>query len=108
MKHRMYNEAVDHWMLAGDDEDAVDAVEQVSSDLLEQCELMVLTGLAAKLPPHLADERPRLQANLAWANVLLRRAVAVADALQLAEDNLDLWTMTKATTSVVNWTCSAW
>lgn len=90
MKHRMYNEAVDHWMLAGDDEDAVDAVEQVSSDLLEQCELMVLTGLAAKLPPHLADERPRLQANLAWANVLLRRAVAVADALQLAEDNLDL------------------
>ena len=90
MKHRMYNEAVDHWMLAGDDEDAVDAVEQVSSDLLEQCELMMLTGLAAKLRPHLADERPRLQANVAWANVLLRRAVAVADALQLAEDNLDL------------------
>ncbi|BBZ55864.1 serine/threonine-protein kinase [Mycolicibacterium phocaicum] len=89
-KHRMYNDAVDHWLAAGDDEQAVDAVEQVSPDLLEQCELMELIGLAAKLPPNLAEERPRLQANLAWANVILRRPAAVADALQLAEDNIDL------------------
>ncbi|WP_155930284.1 serine/threonine-protein kinase [Mycolicibacterium sp. CBMA 234] len=90
MKHRMFNEAVDHWTLAGDHEQAIDAVEQASTDLLEQCELLMLTGLAAKLPPHLADERPRLQVNLAWANVLLRQPTAVSDALQLAEDNVDL------------------
>ena len=49
---------------------AVDAVEQVSPDLLEQCELMALIGLAAKLPPHLAEERPRLQTNLASQLIL--------------------------------------
>jgi len=90
MKHRMYNEAVDHWTYAGDDEQAVGAVELVSSDLLEQCELMTLTGLAGKLLPQLAEERPRLQTDVAWANVILRRPVGVADALQLAEDNIDL------------------
>ena len=32
--------------------------------------LMALIGLAAKLPPHLAEERPRLQTNLASQLIL--------------------------------------
>jgi ATP/maltotriose-dependent transcriptional regulator MalT len=89
LKHQMLSQAVDHLMLAGDERQAVDAVEQASGDLNEQSEMSMLTGLAAKLPAQHADVRPRLQVNLAWANVLLRRPAALLDALRLAEEGID-------------------
>src|ERR1700758_5455740 len=88
-KHRMLNQAVDHLILAGDARQAVDAVEQAAGDLNEQNQMSTLIGLAAKLPAQHADARPRLQVDLAWANVVLHRLAAVADALRLAEAAID-------------------
>jgi ATP/maltotriose-dependent transcriptional regulator MalT len=89
LEHQMLSQAVDHLILAGDAAQAVDAVEQASGDLNEQNQLTTLIGLAAKLPPQHADARPRLQVNLAWANLVLRRAPALLDALRLAEIGVD-------------------
>src|SRR6201993_67813 len=89
LEHQMLSQAVDHLILAGDAQQAVDAVEQAASDLNEQNQLTTLIGLAAKLPAQHADARPRLQVNLAWANLVLRRAAALLDALRLAEIGID-------------------
>src|SRR6201993_92609 len=88
-EHQMLSQAVDHLILAGDERQAVDAVEQASGDLNEQSQMTTLIGLAAKLPAQHADARPRLQANLAWANMVLRRAGPLLDALRLAEIGID-------------------
>ena len=48
-----------------------------------------MIGLAAKLPARLAGARPRLQVDVAWANVVLHRLAAVEDALRLAELGID-------------------
>ena len=85
----MLSQAVDHLILAGDARQAVDAVEQAAPDLNEQSQMSTLIGLAAKLPAQLADARPRLQVDLAWANVVLHRLAAVEDALRLAELGID-------------------
>ncbi|MDT5283364.1 MAG: serine/threonine-protein kinase PknK [Mycobacterium sp.] len=88
-KHDMLNQAVDHLILAGDARQAVDAVEQAATDLMEQSQMSTLIGLAAKLPAQHADGRPRLQVDLAWANVVLHRLAAGDDALRLAEVGID-------------------
>jgi ATP/maltotriose-dependent transcriptional regulator MalT len=88
-EHQMLSQAVDHLILAGDAQQAVDAVEQAAPDLNEQSQMSTLIGLAAKLPAKLAYDRPRLQVDLAWANVVLHRLAAVEDALRLAEAGLD-------------------
>ncbi len=88
-KHDMLNQAVDHLILAGDARQAVDAVEQAAADLMEQSQMNTLIGLAAKLPAQYADGRPRLQVDLAWANVVLHRLAAAEDALGLAEVGID-------------------
>jgi ATP/maltotriose-dependent transcriptional regulator MalT len=90
LKHDMLSQAVDHLILAGDEREAVDAVEHASADLNEQSEMSMLIGLAAKLPAQHADIRPRLQVNLGWAKVILRRPAALMDALRLAEESTDL------------------
>jgi serine/threonine-protein kinase/serine/threonine-protein kinase PknK len=87
--HQMLSQAVDHLILAGDAQQAVDAVEQAAGDLNEQSQMSMLIGLAAKLPAQHADMRPRLQVHLAWANVVLRRLAEVQDALGLAEAGID-------------------
>ncbi len=87
--HQMLSQAVDHLILAGDAQQAVDAVEQAAGDLNEQSQMSMLIGLAAKLPAQHADMHPRLQVHLAWANVVLRRLAAVQDALGLAEAGID-------------------
>ena len=51
--------------------------------------MSTLIGLAAKLPAQHADARPRLQVDLAWANVVLHRLAAVEEALRLAEAGID-------------------
>ncbi|MBO0864887.1 MAG: protein kinase, partial [Mycobacterium sp.] len=89
IEHHMLSQAVDHLILAGDATQAVDAVEQVAPDLNEQSQMRTLIGLAAKLPAQHADARPRLQVDLAWANVVLHRLPAVEDALRLAEAGID-------------------
>ena len=89
LKHEMLSQAVDHLLLAGDEREAVDAVEAASGDLNEQSQLSTLIGLAAKLPAQHADTRPRLQVNLAWANITLRRLTPLFDALRLAEAGID-------------------
>src|ERR1700739_781773 len=88
-EHQMLNQAVDHLILAGDAAQAVDAVEQAAPDLNERSQMSTLIGLAAKLPAQHADARPRLQVDLAWANVVLHRLAAVEDALRLAELAID-------------------
>jgi serine/threonine-protein kinase PknK len=89
LKHEMISQAVDHLILAGDERQAVDAVEQASGDLNESSQMSTLIGLVAKLPAYHADLRPRLQVNLAWANVVLRRRAALMDAIRLAEEGID-------------------
>ena len=88
-EHQMLSQAVDHLILAGDARQAVDAVEQAATDLMEQSQMSTLIGLAAKLPAQHADGRPRLQVDLAWANVVLHRLAAVENALRLAEAGID-------------------
>jgi ATP/maltotriose-dependent transcriptional regulator MalT len=87
--HQMLSQAVDHLILAGEEAQAVDAVERAAPDLNERSQMSTLIGLAAKLPAQHADARPRLQVDLAWANVVLHRLAAVADALRLAEAAID-------------------
>jgi ATP/maltotriose-dependent transcriptional regulator MalT len=89
IEHQMLSQAVDHLILAGDPRQAVDAVEQAAPDLNENSQMSTLIGLAAKLPAQLADARPRLQVDLAWANVVLHRLAATEDALRLAELGID-------------------
>jgi ATP/maltotriose-dependent transcriptional regulator MalT len=86
IKHQMLSQAVDQLILAGDARQAVDAVEQAAANLHEQNQMHLLIGLAAKLPAQYADARPRLQADLAWANVALSRSAGVLEALRLAEN----------------------
>ena len=88
-EHDMLSQAVDHSILAGDARQAVDAIERAASDLMEQSQMSTLIGLAAKLPAQHADGRPRLQVDLAWANVVLHRVAAAEDALRLAEAGID-------------------
>src|ERR1700758_2361976 len=88
-EHQMLSQAVDHLILAGDARQAVDAVEEAAPDLNEQNQMHTLIGLAAKLPARLADARPRLQVDVAWANVVLHRLAACEDALRLAELGID-------------------
>ena len=88
-EHQMLSQAVDHLILAGDALQAIDAVEQAGPGLNEQSQMNTLIGLAAKLPPQHAAVRPRLQVDLAWANVVLRRLAAVEDALRLADLGVD-------------------
>ncbi len=88
-EHQMLSQAVDHLILGGGARQAVDAVEQAATDLMEQSQMGTLIGLAAKLPAKHADGRPRLQVDLAWANVVLHRQAPAEDALRLAEIGID-------------------
>jgi serine/threonine-protein kinase/serine/threonine-protein kinase PknK len=88
-EHQMLSQAVDHLILAGDAPQAVDAVERAGADLIERSQMSTLIGLAAKLQTQHANARPRLQVDLAWANAVLHRMTAVADALRLAEAAID-------------------
>lgn len=89
-EHQMLSQAVDHLIFAGDAQQAIDTVEQAAPGLNEQSQMSTLIGLAAKLPAQYADVRPRLQVDLAWASVVLRRLAAAEDALRLAQLSIDL------------------
>jgi ATP/maltotriose-dependent transcriptional regulator MalT/serine/threonine protein kinase len=89
-EQQMHSQAVDHLIRAGDVEQAVDTVERVAPELLEQSRMNVLLVLAGKLPAEHIDARPRLQTDLAWANVALYRLAAAKRPLRLAEAALRL------------------
>lgn len=88
--HRHVSEAVDHALLAGDEQRAIEIVERDGMSLLEYGQFASLIGLVNKLPATIIDTHPRLQLNLAWANILLHRAGPAERALRLAESTLDL------------------
>ncbi len=88
-EHRHVSEAVDHALLAGDEQRAVVIVERDGMSLLEYGQMASLIGLVNKLPPAVIETHPRLQLDLAWANILLHRAGPAERALRLAESTLD-------------------
>ncbi|MGW4770504.1 protein kinase domain-containing protein [Nocardia sp. NPDC004278] len=88
-EHRHVSEAVDHALLAEDEQRAIEIVERDGMSLLEYGQFATLIGLVNKLPASIIETHPRLQLDLAWANILLHRAGPAARALRLAESNVD-------------------
>ncbi|MBV6755897.1 serine/threonine-protein kinase [Rhodococcus opacus] len=87
--HELLGEAVDHALTAGDQVRAVELVERDGMHLVEYSRMTTLLGMVAKLPPALAESRPRLQLAVVWANILLHRAAPAQKALGLVESILD-------------------
>ncbi|MCZ4590305.1 protein kinase [Rhodococcus opacus] len=81
----LLSQAVDHYLLAGDEHDAVELIENAAMDLLEQSQMGTLLGLAAKLPVKETACRPRLQVALAWAHALLHHPREAQELLSVAE-----------------------
>lgn len=86
-ERRLSGEAVDHALLGGDPDRAVEIVERDSYHLLEHSRMSTLLGLVAKLPAANVA-RPRLQLAVAWANVLLQRPAAALAALDVGRTAL--------------------
>ncbi|QSE89820.1 protein kinase [Rhodococcus pseudokoreensis] len=87
--HELLGEAVDHALLAGDQVRAVELVERDGMHLIEYSHMTTLLGMVAKLPPALTESRPWLQLAVAWANIMLHRALPAQRALDLVESTLD-------------------
>ncbi|QXQ12925.1 hypothetical protein [Skermania piniformis] len=84
IEHDMVKEAVDHLVAAGDDDGALDLVEDRGTSLLENGQMAMFAALAGALPAAAGLARPRLQILLAMANTILRRADATRTALDRA------------------------
>ena len=85
----MVSEAVDHALAAGDEQRAVQLVENDGIYLVANSQMATLIGLVGKLPPAVVQSHPRLQLALAWANIVLHRIPAAEQALALMESTLD-------------------
>ncbi|HEX2399212.1 MAG TPA: AAA family ATPase, partial [Mycobacterium sp.] len=83
------SEAVDHALAAGDDERAVQLVENHGVDLVANSQMATLIGLVGKLPAAVVKTDPRLQLALAWANIVLHRIPAAEQALARMESGLE-------------------
>lgn len=84
-EHRMFSSAVDHFLAAGDEAEAIDLVERESLPMLEKSQLSTLLGLAGKLPAPASRLCPRLQLSIAWAHALLHHREPALDALNHVE-----------------------
>lgn len=80
-ERRMFSPAVDHFLAAGDESEAIDLVEREGYDMLEQSKMSTLLGLAAKLPLTTRRQRPDLQLAIAWAHALLHHRAPANAAL---------------------------
>ncbi|WP_433755500.1 protein kinase domain-containing protein [Nocardia sp. CA-135398] len=100
-EHRHVSEAVDHALLAGDEERAIEIVERDGMSLLEYGQFASLIGLVNKLPASIIETHPRLQLDLAWANILLHRAAPAERALRLAESTLNRGELDEASTALL-------
>lgn len=74
-------EAVDHALAGGEPARAVDLVEKDGTNLSEQSKMTTFLGIVEKLPPELVISRPRLQLDIAWADILLQRRAGTEAAL---------------------------
>ncbi|MBV6756894.1 serine/threonine-protein kinase [Rhodococcus opacus] len=88
-EHQLLGEAVDHALAAGDEQWAVQLVERDGTYLLEHSQMSTLLGLVAKLPPLAVADSPRLQVEVAWANILLHRSTPAQRALDHLSVSLD-------------------
>ena len=85
----MVSEAVDHALAAGDDNRAVEIVENDGIYLVANSQMSTLIAMVGKLPAAAVQSHPRLQMALAWANIILHRIPATEEALALAESTLE-------------------
>jgi serine/threonine-protein kinase PknK len=88
-ENHFVSEAVDHALAAGDDQRAVQLVENDGIRLVANSQMATLIGLVGKLPPAVVKSDPRLQLALAWANIVLHRIPAAEQALALMESGLE-------------------
>jgi ATP/maltotriose-dependent transcriptional regulator MalT len=86
--HEMVSEAVDHALIAGDVERAVDLVEQGGIKLLERSQMATFLALIAKLPHDAVVQRSRLELIIASANLLLGDTESARFALDLVNTAL--------------------
>lgn len=84
-EQRLVREAVDHALAAGDEAEAVRLVENDGLYLVSGGQMATLIGLTAKLPQDKVRSNPRLQLELAWANIVLHRVPAAREALSRVE-----------------------
>ncbi|MGW5106069.1 protein kinase domain-containing protein [Nocardia sp. NPDC004123] len=96
----LLSEAIDHALASGDDERAVDIVENRAMDHIQNARIATLLGLVAKLPPERIANRTRLQIALGWAHVLMRQTAELQTALRLANASLES-SMTEADRSAL-------
>jgi hypothetical protein len=87
-EYRMVSEAVDHALAAGDDQRAVQLVENDGIYLVANSQMATLIGLVGKLPAAVVHSDPRVQLALGWANIVLHRIPAAEQALTLMESRL--------------------
>ncbi|MGH3893601.1 MAG: protein kinase domain-containing protein [Rhodococcus qingshengii] len=85
----LLSQAVDHYLLAGDEKEAVTLVENAAMDILEQSQMGTLLGLVAKLPTKTAAGRTRLQIAQAWAHALLHHPQKSDQLLCMAETSME-------------------
>jgi tetratricopeptide (TPR) repeat protein len=83
------SEAVDHALAAGDEQRAVQLVENDGISLVAKSQMATLIGLVGKLPPSVVQSDPRLQLALAWANIVLHRIPAAEQALTVLGSRLE-------------------
>ena len=87
-ERRMVSEAVDHALAAGDEQRAVEIVENDGIYLVANSQMATLIALVARLPTAAVQSHPRLQLALAWANIILHRIPVAERALALMESTL--------------------
>jgi ATP/maltotriose-dependent transcriptional regulator MalT len=88
-EHRFVSDAVDHALAAGDDQRAVQIIENDGLYMFAHSQMSTLIGWVDKLPAAIVQTHPRLQLALAWANILLHRAEATRQALTLVESTVE-------------------
>lgn len=81
--HHHLSEAVEHALLAGEEDLAVEMVEADAMHLVEHSRMATLLGLVDKLPRDRLNGRPHLQLAIAWAHCLLQRGADAQSALDL-------------------------
>ncbi|EKT82034.1 protein kinase (plasmid) [Rhodococcus opacus] len=87
-EHRFVSDAVDHALAAGDEQRAVEIVENDGLYMFAHSQMSTLIGWVAKLPAAIVQTHPRLQLALAWANILLHRVEATSQALALVDSTV--------------------
>ena len=88
-EHRLVSDAVDHALAAGDEQRAVEIIENDGLYMFAHSQMSTLIGWVGKLPPAIVQTHPRLQLALAWANILLHRAEATGQALALVDSTVE-------------------